>query len=126
VLKRFMALTLVSLLMQFAYVAAGQDQKDTRHADKMRAVIAKVGSCPKGKVEVTLLDNTRVKGCVMDGAEDQFVVVNSKTGQATKVAYAQVVAIKPRPLSGGGIGVLIALAAAPIILTVAMLASIRD
>jgi hypothetical protein len=121
-----MALTLVSLLMQAGFVAAGQNQKDTQHADKMRAVIARVGSCPRGKVEVILLDNTRLKGCVMDGAEDQFSVVNTKTGKSTKLSYDQVAAIKPRPQSVKKNMLFLAVAVAPVIFVVALLASIKN
>ncbi len=125
-LNRVMALTLVSLLMQAGLVAAGQNQKDTPHADKMRAVIARVGSCPRGKVEVILLDNTRLKGCVMDGAEDQFSIVNTKTGKSTKLSYNQVAAIKPRTQSAKKNILFLGVAVAPLIFVVALLASIRD
>jgi hypothetical protein len=121
-----MALTLVSLLVQAGYMAAGQNQQSTRHADKMRAAIARIGSCPRGKVEVTLLDNTKLKGCVMDGAEDQFSVVNTKTGQSTKVAYTQVASIKRRTQSTGKSLLWLGAALAPLVFAVAIVVSAKD
>jgi hypothetical protein len=121
-----MALTLVSLLMQAGYVAAGQNPQTTQHADKMRAAVARLGSCPKGKAEVRLMDNTRLKGCVMDWSEDQFSLVDLKTGQLTKLAYGQVSSVKRVTQSTGKSLLWLGAALAPMVFAVAILASARD
>jgi hypothetical protein len=125
-LKRVMSLTLVSLLMQAAYVAAGQTQTNNQHADKIRASIAKVGSCPRGKIEVTLLDNTRLKGCVMDWSDDQFSLVSLKTGQLSKINYSQVAAVKRQGQSTGKSLFWLGAAVAPLIFAIAIVATAKN
>jgi len=49
-------------------------------------------------VEVKLRDKTRVKGYVSGSGQDSFTVINSQTGSAETVVYADVAEVKK---SGG-------------------------
>lgn len=69
-------------------------------AEKARAAVTKVGVGPRARVEVRLLDDTKVKGYVSEAGEDSFTVTDAKTGEARAVAYTDVAQIKKQ---GGGL-----------------------
>lgn len=94
-LKRLIVLSLVVYLVQSATLAYAQ-QADQRAADKARAAIAKLGTCPRAKVEVLFKDKTSLKGCVIDVSEDHFGIVDAKTGKVTKATYDEVAKVKRR------------------------------
>ncbi len=52
-------------------------------------------------MKVKLKDGTKIKGYVSVISENQFTVINAKTGQATQVPYPQVKQVKGNNLSGG-------------------------
>lgn len=59
-------------------------------ADKARTKIQKIGVGEKSRVEVKMRDKTKIKGYVSASDADSFTVTDSKTGTATRVAYADV------------------------------------
>jgi hypothetical protein len=96
VLKRLIVLSLVVYLVQSASPAHPQQADQTTAADKMRAAIAKLGTCPKAKIEVFFKDKTSLKGCVVEVSDDHFGIVDAKTGKVTKATYADVAKVKRR------------------------------
>ena len=95
-LKRVMLLSLVSYLVQSTSPAYAQSAGLTMTADKARAAIVKLGTCPKAKVEVFFNNKTSLKGCVVDVSEDHFGVVDIKTGKLTRATYDEVARVKKR------------------------------
>jgi len=89
---RLVTLSLVALLLQ-CIPAKGQNPPNQSAADKVFSTVAKSGTCPKAKLIVTLHDQTKLKGCVQYAGKDDFTVVDAKTGQPTKVSYADVAKI---------------------------------
>ena len=96
VLKRVILLSLVSYLVQSTTPAHAQRAGQTMTADKARAAIVKLGTCPKAKVEVFFNNKTSLKGCVVDVSEDHFGVVDIKTGKLTRATYDEVARVKKR------------------------------
>ena len=95
-LKRLIVLSLVVYLVQSATPASAQQTDQTTAADKARAAIAKLGTCPKAKVEVFFKDKTSLKGCIVDVSDDHFGIVDAKTGKVTKATYDDVAKVKRR------------------------------
>jgi hypothetical protein len=84
--------TLLSSLGSFQLVHA----KELTSADEARASVAKLGTGKDARVEVKLRDNTKLKGYISDVKEDSFTVVDSKTGLARSLSYADVMQVSKR------------------------------
>jgi hypothetical protein len=93
-LKRLIVLSLVVYLVQSVTPAQAQRADQATASDKARAAIAKLGTCPRAKVEVFFKDKTSLKGCVVDVSDDHFGIVDAKTGKVTKAAYDEVAKVK--------------------------------
>jgi hypothetical protein len=89
-----------------------------QRAEKARSGIARRGTGKDARVEVTLLNNTKLKGYINDAGNDSFTLVDRKTGASQTVAYADVAQVKK---SGGGLStktlVILAAVAAGVIIT---------
>jgi hypothetical protein len=89
-----------------------------QRAEKARSGIARRGTGKDARVEVTLLNNTKLKGYINDAGNDSFTLVDRKTGVSQTVAYADVAQVKK---SGGGLStktlVILAAVAAGVIIT---------
>jgi hypothetical protein len=103
-LKKCLSLALAILLFHFSSMpvfAARQGGQDARQAAKVKAKIAKRGVGEKAHVTVRLQNRTEVKGYISQAGEDSFTITNSKTGQATTIAYTDVREVKGKGLSKG-------------------------
>ena len=78
-----------------AYARRGQG-KDARLIEKVKENIRKLGTGTEARIEVKLLDNKKLRGYIKEVGEDNFVVVDEKTGAATTVDYTQVKQVKGR------------------------------
>ena len=117
-LKKIVSLALVGSLMAVASarpvsaVTLTKAEKEARFAEKVKAGITKLGTGTEARVEVKLRDKTKLKGYISEAGEEQFTVVDAKTGIATIVAYPQVKQVKGNNLSRGaeialGIGIIV-------------------
>lgn len=115
-LKRIMTITIFALLLNLAIApsvfASGNAEKEAKFAEKVKTNIAKLGSGPDARVKLKLKDGTKIKGYVAETGEDQFVVMNTETGQTVTVLYPSVKQVKGNNLSSGviiliGVGVAI-------------------
>ena len=97
-LKRMLCLAIACLLTSPIWAkpssARTQSEKDTKLAQKIKTKVAKLAGGPEARVEVKLMDGTRLKGCISEFSDDYFVVTDKKTGRATTVAYTQVKQLK--------------------------------
>ncbi len=113
-MKKIISLTLITLLTQLLFVhSTFAGTKEEKFSEKMKTEISKIGTGQDAKVKLKLKDGTKIKGYIMEANENQFVVMNTKTGQALPVAYPQVGQAKGNNLSTGvviviGVAVLIA------------------
>jgi hypothetical protein len=101
-LKKTFALMLSGILLSVAFglqPARAQTPADAQRADKARVKIQRTGLGRGARVEVKLLNNTKLKGYVSSANQDSFTVTDSKTGTPTTVAYADVAQVN-KPGSG--------------------------
>jgi hypothetical protein len=103
--KKLLSVALVTLLVGFVAVApayaGSREEKQARFTEKVRAGIAKLGTGEQTRIQVKLIDKTRLDGYISEATQDDFVVVNPNTGAATRVTYAQVKQVKGNNLSTG-------------------------
>ncbi|MGB4989007.1 MAG: hypothetical protein WBO10_07195 [Pyrinomonadaceae bacterium] len=84
----------------------------------MKTEIRQLGTGPDAQIKLKLRDKTKLEGYVSEANENDFTVVNPKTGTATTVAYPQVGQARGNNLSGGvKIAITIAVIAAVTYLT---------
>ena len=116
-LKRTLTLALVALLFGVsgpkpAY-AGTTAAKEARFAEKVKKGIRSLGVGTDARVEIKLRDKRKLKGYISEAGEEDFSVVDVKTGTAMKIAYPQVQKVKGHNLSTGakiaiGLGVAVA------------------
>ena len=97
-LKRMLSLATACLLISSTcpapLAASTQARNQQELARKIKAKVEKIGSGPKARVEVKLVDGDKVKGYISEVRADHFVVTDKKTGGVTTIAYAQVRQVK--------------------------------
>ena len=81
--------------------AASREEKLARHAEKVKAGIAKLGASKQSRVSLELRDKTKRAGYVAEIGDDSFVVVDEQTSVATQVAYPDVAKVKGHNMSTG-------------------------
>jgi hypothetical protein len=97
--KTFAVLILGAILAtSFAFQAVqAQSPQATTAAAKARAKVESMSA--NARVDVKLLDGTKLKGYVSAREQDGFTVTDSKTGAGSVVRYAEVSEVKK---AGGG------------------------
>ncbi|MGA9770201.1 MAG: hypothetical protein WBV94_14265 [Blastocatellia bacterium] len=112
--KKALSLLLAGLLIQLICVqtatASPVADKQTKLAEKVKEGVSKLGVGKEALVELKLRDKTKLAGYVSEVKDDSFVVSDAKTGDATTIAYTNVVQVKGHNLSTGakiaiGIGI---------------------
>jgi hypothetical protein len=88
-MNRILAFALVALAINCACVtsAPAQSNTDIMRIGKLRKDVEKIGF--DERVEVTLNDRTKLKGCITGIADDQFVITDQK-GAATTIPYSNI------------------------------------
>ena len=95
----FMSGMILATSFAFQSVQA-QGGGDTDAAAKARLKVEKLGLGSDARVEVKLLDGTKLKGYVSAKDQDSFTVTDRKTSASSVVRYAEVSEVKK---SGGGL-----------------------
>ncbi|HEY8185904.1 MAG TPA: hypothetical protein VIF64_07530 [Pyrinomonadaceae bacterium] len=130
-MKKLLTMMVACLVMSAVGVrpiaASSNPEKERRFTEKVRVGIEKLGVGRDTRVEVKLLDKTRLKGYISEINENDFVVTDVITGASNTVAYADVRQIKGNNLSTGakiaiGVGVAVGL----IVLISWLIATHRD
>ena len=103
-LNKLVSLTLALAVSGIAGVnpvyAGSQDERRARAIAKVKQRIMERGVGENARVEVVLLDGTKLKGYISEAGEDSFVVASS--GAPIRVVYSQVRRVKGKGLSTGG------------------------
>jgi len=103
--KTILSLSLITLLITCVGVKAvyadSKEEKQARFTDKVKAGIARLGTGEPAHVKVKLSNKTRLSGYISEAGDEDFVVVDAKTGAATRVAYGDVQQVKGNNLSMG-------------------------
>jgi len=111
--KKILCVIVAGVLLSVAGVTpAYAGSKEDRLAEKVKEGISKLGTGPAARIEVKLLDKTKLKGYVSEAGEQSFVIVDEKTGATSTVPYSQVQQAKGNNLSKAakiaiGVGVII-------------------
>ncbi len=99
--RTFALLVSVAILAtSFAFQSVqAQGGQDTDAAAKARIKVETLGVGSSARVDVKLVDGTKLKGYVSAKEQDGFTVTDSKTGATSIVRYAEVSEVKK---AGGG------------------------
>ncbi len=104
-LKKFILFALATLLIQVVNVspvfAKTLAKKEPPSVEKVKKSIDKLGVGEKSRATIKLKDGTKLKGYIYSAGENDFVIVDRKTGQKTTIAYTDVVGIEGKNLSTG-------------------------
>ncbi len=122
-MKRILAVALVTLAINFACAtsAPAQASKEVQHTQKVGRGINKIGIGEN--VWVKTLDGTKLKGHINEIGDDYVVVADDKTGNVTRLRFAQVKQVKTvaeKPFSDPAVWLGITLL--PVIIAAAILA----
>ena len=90
---------LLSTAFGFHAVRA-QTATDTQAIEKTRAKVQRIGVGRDARVEVTLRDNTKLKGYISAAGQDSFTVTDRKTGTSQTIAFVDAAQVKKQ---GGGL-----------------------
>lgn len=96
--RKVLSLTLITLLINVAGAspvrAGAQVVEQVRSVEKVKENIRKLGAGEATRVELKLKDGTKLKGFIREAGEENFSIVDTKTGAVTTLAYAQVRHVK--------------------------------
>ena len=98
--KRTFALLIAVIILatSFAFQSVQAQGQNTNDATKARIKVDSLGT--NARVDVKLLDGTKLKGYLGAKDQDGFTVTDSKTGANSVVRYAEVADVKK---AGGGV-----------------------
>lgn len=129
-LKKVLSLVLTGLLINAVAVSssyARSEDEQARNIEKVKKNVRKLGVGEEARVEITLHDGRKLKGYIQEAGEDNFTVIDSKSGSATTVSYSQVKQLQGRNRSTAakvginvakGVGVVAAVAGIALLLGV--------
>ncbi len=100
-LSLVLIISLVNLITAHPANAGSGEEARARHTEKVKAGIVRLGTGAQARVEVKLLDKSKLRGYIREAGDDDFVVVDAETGAARTVAYPQVAQVKGNNLSTG-------------------------
>jgi hypothetical protein len=115
-MKKCLSVAFIGLMLLFTNLqlinAQTSTSNNTAAVEKIKAKVNKRGIGEKARVNVKMLNGTKVKGFISQTTEDSFTLTDSKTKQTSTLAYSDVAQVKGTGLSttskiliGVGIGV---------------------
>ena len=114
--KKILSFALVVIMLNVVGVssayAGSKEDKEARLIERVKESIGKLGIGTDARVEIKLLDKTKLKGYVSQINENSFTVVDEKTGNASEVPYSKAKQVKGNNLSTGvkiaiGVGIVL-------------------
>jgi sRNA-binding regulator protein Hfq len=114
--KKCLSLMFIGLLAFVANLQFINAQTSTRNdaamVEKIKTNVTKRGTGEKARVNVKMLNGTKMKGFISQTGEDSFTLTDSKTKQTSTLAYSDIAQVKKQGLSttskiliGVGVGV---------------------
>lgn len=126
-IKRCLPAALIGLMLLITNLQPinAQISADSRDAaiNKIKANVTKRGIGEKARVNVKMLNGTKMKGYISQAGNDSFTLTDSKTKQTSTLAYSDVAQVKGTGLSKGAkilIGVGVGAAITAVVLAVAV------
>ncbi|MGI8555100.1 MAG: hypothetical protein ACR2LT_01935 [Pyrinomonadaceae bacterium] len=121
--KKYLTLALTILVINLSLGATAfadtKEDKAAKFAEKVKMNITKLGTGKNAKIEVKLKNGTKLKGYIGQINENNFVIVDEKTGVATEVPYPNAKKVKGNNLSNGAkIAIAVGILAAIVLFTI--------
>jgi Tfp pilus assembly protein PilV len=115
-LKKSLSVALLGLTLLFTNLqfinAQTSTSNNAANSDAIKANVTRRGTGEKARVNVKMLNGTKMKGFISQAGEDSFTLTDSKTKQTSTLAYSDVAQVKKPGLSttskiliGVGVGV---------------------
>ncbi len=103
-IKKCLSFSLICLLLVTATPLFVSAQTRTDNTDstiaKVKTAVQKRGTGENKRVEVKMLNGTKLKGYISQTSEDSFTLVDAKTKQPSTIAYGDVAKVSNRPSKG--------------------------
>ena len=119
--KKYLSLVFICLLAFAANLQLIKAQTNTGNnpaVEKIKSNVTRRGTGEKARVNVIMLNGTKLKGFISQAGDDSFTLTDSKTKQTSTLAYSDVAQVKGTGLSttskvliGVGVGVAVTLGA---------------
>jgi hypothetical protein len=118
------ALSAMNVPVLAASMNLQQPAPDQGAMEKVRSQIYKAGEGPDARIEITLRNNTRVKGYIRESGREFCIVRNAREAQDVRVEYSEVARVKvPRQFRVSPFAVKMGLVAAGVLIPIAIVAS---
>jgi sRNA-binding regulator protein Hfq len=125
-IKKCLSVAFIGLLLFSTNLQLINAQTNTGNnaatVEKIKANVTKRGTGEKARVNVKMLNGTKMKGFISQAGDDSFTLTDSKTKQTSTLAYSDVAQVKKQGLSTGAkilIGVGVGVAVTAVVLAVA-------
>jgi len=125
-LKKSLSVALLGLTLLFTNLqlinAQTNPGNNAATVEKIKANVTKRGTGEKARVNVKMLNGTKMKGFISQAGDDSFTLTDSKTKQTSTLAYSDVAQVKKQGLSTGAkilIGVGVGVAVTAVVIAVA-------
>jgi len=107
-----LCILVLNLLFSSSVFAETKSEREAKRIQKVRTNVEKLGTGKSARIELKLKDGTKLKGYIDRINENNFVVIDEKTGAENEVPYPQVKQVKGNNLSTGvkiaiGVGIAI-------------------
>ncbi len=117
-IKKCLSVAFIGLMLLFTNLQLINAQTSTGNnaatVEKIKANVTKRGTGEKARVNVKMLNGTKMKGFISQAGDDSFTLTDSKTKQTSTLAYSDVAQVKGTGLSttskiliGVGVGIAI-------------------
>ena len=120
-IKKCLSTAFIGLMLLYTNLQLISAQTNTGNdaaaVEKIKASVTKRGTGEKARVNIKMLNGTKMKGYISQTGEDSFTLTDSKTKQTNTLAYSNVAQVKGTGLSTGakiliGVGVGVAITVA--------------
>jgi len=125
-IKKCLSVALLGLMLLFINLQLINAQTNAGNnaaaVEKIKANVTRRGTGEKARVNVKMLNGTKMKGFISQADEDSFTLTDSKTKQTSTLAYSDVAQVKKQGLSTGAkilIGVGVGVAVTAVVIAVA-------
>lgn len=125
-IKKSLTVALIALMLHLtnlqSVTAQTRTVNDAATINKIKANVSKRGTGEKARVNVKMLNGTKMKGFISQTGEDSFTLTDSKTKQTSTLAYSDIAQVKKQGMSTGTkilIGVGVGIAVTAVVLAVA-------
>ncbi len=102
-LKKSLSVALLGLTLLFTNLqlinAQTNPGNNAATVEKIKANVTKRGTGEKARVNVKMVNGTKMKGFISQAGEDSFTLTDSKTKQTSTLAYSDVAQVKGTGLS---------------------------